>query len=318
MNCDGLSSEIYFIPPKLCDWFREEHLTQQSSVIKSPRILTGYKKLICIFSHSWICRSTGAALHQTSDQSQVPMSPFWAHRISSACSSHAHTIRERAWASHMSIFKTSFHITSTNIPLAKQITWPRPKSLGWGCHAAHSPEKHPEATWQREETGNNNPVYYTHMALNRWVTRAISSSLCCWIQFSCYLQDRGCWLSSSVGLRVPGHVCTLVNFSFRRTSETRQVEQQVGERSMTDDNRGEDKKSRIQPLLTSQVVFGHWLPAMSTNIRKCSLGPRPPWIKGVTESETDEMKWASIYFRPLWSETHSPFVRLLTKLTYGC
>lgn len=68
------------------------------------------------------------------------------------------------------------------------------------------------------------------------------------------------------------------------------MEQQVGERSMTDDNRGEDKNSRIQPLLTSEAVFGHWRPAMSTNIRKCSLGPRPPWIKGVTESETDEMK----------------------------
>lgn len=41
------------------------------------------------------------------------------------------------------------------------------------------------------------------------------------------------------------------------------MEQKVGERSMTDDNRSEDKNSRIQPLLTSEVVFEHWLPAMS-------------------------------------------------------
>lgn len=83
----------------------------------------------------------------------------------------------------------------------------------------------------REGTGNNDPVYCTHMALNCPMTRAITSGPGCWVTFSRSVQYRGRALRRPAGLRVPGHTCTLINFSFRRTSEPLWVEQKVGERS---------------------------------------------------------------------------------------
>lgn len=68
------------------------HISQQSSVINSPRILVGLKKkLIYIFL---IHRSVGhpvsrASLHQTLGQSQLHKSPSWAPRMLGAWPSHA-------------------------------------------------------------------------------------------------------------------------------------------------------------------------------------------------------------------------------------
>lgn len=63
--------------------------------------------------------------------------------------------------------------------------------------------------------------------------------------------------------------------------------------------------SSIQAPLGSQAPLGHWLWAVSMNIREFSLRPRPPWIKGLPESKTYKMKWASIPSRHPESLKHT-------------
>lgn len=93
-----VQKSISFCPASVIGSERDGHITQQSSVIISPRILVGYKKLIYIFlTHGSAGHPVSrASFHQTSGQSQLHMSPSWALRMLGAWPSHAHTKRATA------------------------------------------------------------------------------------------------------------------------------------------------------------------------------------------------------------------------------
>lgn len=160
-------------------------------------------------------------MHQTSGRSRFHLSPSQAHRMLRACPSQFHTERETALASHMSIFKAFSHtlIYTTLISHCPSKSHGRDQSLRDEDVVLLTLQRNAQRPHGRmKELETIIQVYCTHMAPNWSVTRTITS-LCRCTGFPCYLQYRGCRLRLSGGLTVSGLTCTLVNFSFRRSSE---------------------------------------------------------------------------------------------------